>query len=58
VIENDEEMVDKIKTFLTRIKDDRTRLKGYGSHTGYIESLNKMQKKSVEFKSGNVKNDV
>jgi hypothetical protein len=58
VIENDEEMLDKIKTFLTRIKDDRTRLRGYGSHSGYIESLNKMQKKSIEFKSGNVKNEV
>jgi hypothetical protein len=58
VIENDEEMLEKIKTFLSRIKDDRTRLKGYGSHTGYIETLNKMQKKSVEFKPGNVHNEV
>lgn len=58
VIENDEEIIEKMKTFLSRIKDDRTRLKGYGSHTGYIESLNKMQKKSIEFKPGNVRNEV
>jgi hypothetical protein len=58
VIENDEEIIDKIRTFLSRIRDDRTRLKGYGSHAGYIESLNKMQKKSIEFRPGNVKNEV
>ena len=51
VIENDEEIMEKMKSFLARLRDDKSRLKGYGSHTGYIESLNKMQKKSFEFKS-------
>ena len=58
VIENDEEIIERIRTFLARLKDDRARLKGYGTHTGYIESLNKMQKKSLEFKPGNVRNEV
>jgi hypothetical protein len=50
VIENDEEMMEKVKNFLARIRDDRSKLRGYGTHVGYIESLNKMQKKIIEFK--------
>ena len=51
IIENEEEMLEKMKNFLSRIRDDRSKLKSYGSHVGYIESLNKMQKKSIEFSS-------
>jgi hypothetical protein len=51
IIENEEEMLEKMRNFLTRIRDDRSKLRGYGTHVGYIESLNKMQKKSIEFSS-------
>jgi hypothetical protein len=50
VIDSDEETADKMKNFLGRLRDDRSKLTGYGTHSGYIESLNKMQKKSIEFK--------
>ncbi|MBW2972518.1 hypothetical protein KY359_05775 [Candidatus Woesearchaeota archaeon] len=57
VIENDEEVMEKIRTFLARLKDDRSRLRNYGTHQGYIESLNKMQKKVLELKPGAVRNE-
>jgi len=57
VIENDEEIADRMKNFLQRIRDDRSKLTSYGTHSGYIESLNKMQKKSVDFKEGVSRNE-
>jgi hypothetical protein len=57
VIEQEEGMMEKIQAFLTRLKDDRSRLRNYGTHSGYIESLNKMQKKVLELKPGSVKNE-
>jgi|GEM_PF-3436973 len=50
IIEHDEEMMERLKSFLTRLKDDRSRLKSHPTHTGYLESLNKMKKKTFEFK--------
>jgi len=57
VIENDEEIMERMKTFLARIRDDRSKLRNYGTHSGYIESLNKMQKKMVEFKDTRARNE-
>ncbi len=54
VIEHDEELMERMKAFLNRLKDDKSRLKGYGTHTGYLESLNKMKKKVIEFKTGSI----
>ena len=50
LIEREEEVMEKMRVFLDRIRDDKRRLKGYGTHAGYIESLNKMQKKALELK--------
>ena len=55
LIENEEEVMEKMRTFLSRIKDDKSRLKRFGTHTGYIENLNKMQKKSLELKPSPVR---
>ena len=55
LIENEEELIDRIKTILARLRDDKGRLKGYGSHSGYMESLNKMQKKVFELKPSAVR---
>ncbi len=50
LVENEEEVMEKMRVFLARLKDDKSRLKGYGRYDGYIESLNKMQKKTLELK--------
>jgi hypothetical protein len=57
LIENEEELKEKMQTFLGRLRDEKLRLKGYGTHSGYIESLNKMQKKVVEFRKETVTNE-
>ncbi|MBU2561697.1 MAG: hypothetical protein KKD17_05340 [Nanoarchaeota archaeon] len=57
LLENEEEVMDKMRSFLSRLKDDRSRLRAYGTHSGYIESLNKMQKKCLEFKPGAFRNE-
>jgi hypothetical protein len=49
VIENEETVTEKIRIFLGRLKDENSKLKSYGTHSGYIDSLNKMQKKLIEF---------
>jgi hypothetical protein len=58
VIEDDEEVMERIKNFLSRIKDDRSKMSGYGTHQGYIENLNRMQKKVLEIKKGAEKSPV
>ena len=45
VIEQEEEMKEKIKNFLGRLGDGQQKLVNYGSHQGYIDKLNMMQKK-------------
>ncbi len=57
LIEKEEEAMDKIKVFLARIRDEKARLKNYGTHAGYIENLNKMQKKTLELKQSVVRNE-
>ena len=57
VIEHDEELMERMKQFLNRLKDDKSRLKAYGTHTGYLESINKMKKKTIEFKTGAIKSE-
>jgi len=56
LIEGDEEVMEKIRVFLARLRDEKSRLSGYGKHEGYIESLNKMQKKVLELKPAAVRN--
>jgi hypothetical protein len=56
IVNNDEDISEKMKNFLGRIKDDKSKMKNYNSHSGYIETLNKMQKKMIEFNDdGSVK---
>lgn len=57
LIEGEEAMMEKMRTFLGRIRDDKKRLGNYGTHAGYIESLNKMQKKTLELKPESVRNE-
>ncbi|MFC1740919.1 hypothetical protein ACFL3V_00080 [Nanoarchaeota archaeon] len=57
VIEHEEELLEKMRTFLGRLRDEKARLQNFGSHSGYIESLNKMQKKCIEFRKGVVRNE-
>jgi hypothetical protein len=57
LIEGEEDVMEKLRTFLGRLRDEKSRLKSYGTHSGYIESLNKMQKKCLELKPGVVRND-
>ncbi|MBW2963857.1 hypothetical protein KY363_00205 [Candidatus Woesearchaeota archaeon] len=57
VIENEEELLDRMKTWLARIRDDKSRMQGYGTHKGYIETLNKMQKRVLELKKETVRNE-
>ena len=57
LIEDEENVMEKVRTFLGRLKDEKSRLKRYGTHEGYIESLNKMQKRVLEIKPGVIKNE-
>ena len=57
LIEDEEALMEKLRTFLGRLRDEKLRLKGYGTHSGYIESLNKMQKKALELKPSVVRNE-
>lgn len=57
LIESEEDVMEKMRTFLSRIKDDKSRLTRYGTHAGYIESLNKMQKKALELKPSTVRTE-
>jgi hypothetical protein len=57
LIEGEEDVMEKMRMFLGRLRDEKMRLKGYGTHTGYIESLNKMQKKVLEFKPSVIRNE-
>jgi len=50
LIEDEEAVMEKLRVFLARVRDDKSKLRNYGSHKGYIESLNKMQKKCLELK--------
>ncbi|MBW2997099.1 hypothetical protein KY349_02025 [Candidatus Woesearchaeota archaeon] len=57
LIEGEEDVMEKMRVFLGRLRDEKMRLKGYGTHTGYIESLNKMQKKVLDFKPNVLRNE-
>ena len=57
LIEDEESVMEKMRVFLGRLRDEKQRLKGFGSHEGYITSLNKMQKKVLELKPGVVRNE-
>lgn len=51
LVEDEDAVKDKMRNFLGRLRDDKSRLRNYGSHNGYIDSLNQMQKKSLELKN-------
>lgn len=57
LIEDEESVMEKMRVFLGRLRDDKQRLKGFGSHDGYMTSLNKMQKKVLELKPSVIRND-
>lgn len=57
LIEGEEDVMEKMRIFLGRLRDDKARLKGYGQHSGYIEALNKMQKKVLELKPSLIRNE-
>ncbi|MFH1063909.1 MAG: hypothetical protein V1729_02415 [Candidatus Woesearchaeota archaeon] len=57
LIENEEDLMEKIRVFLARLRDEKMRLKGHGTHAGYITSLNKMQKKVLELKPASIRNE-
>ena len=48
-IENEEGVMDRMKVFLARLREQKKNLKSYGSHQGYIEQMNKAQKQVLEF---------
>ncbi|NQU78273.1 hypothetical protein HQ545_00740 [Candidatus Woesearchaeota archaeon] len=56
LVENEEEVMCKMNTFLCRLKDEHSRLKSHGSHSGYMEALNRMQKKCLEIKPKTIRN--
>jgi hypothetical protein len=57
VVENEEELMERIRNWLARLRDEKSRMTNYGSHSGYIENLNKMQKKVLELKKEAVRNE-
>lgn len=57
VIENEEDAREKMKNFLGRLGDSQKSLKSYGSHQGYLSNLNKMQKKVLELKPSQIRNE-
>ena len=57
LIEGEEAAMEKMRVFLGRLRDEKMRLKGYGQHSGYIEALNKMQKKVLELKPSVIRNE-
>lgn len=57
LIEDEETVMEKMRVFLGRLRDEKQRLKGFGSYNGYITSLNQMQKKVLEIKPSAVRNE-
>lgn len=50
LIENEEGIAERMSVFLARLREQKRNMKGYGTHVGYIERMNKLQKQVLEFK--------
>ena len=56
VIDDDENVMEKMKVFFARLREQKRNMKGYGTHEGYIERMNKLQKQVLEIKPKDIRN--
>lgn len=54
LIEDEDYVVEKSQVFLSRLGEQKRQMKGYGTHEGYIENMNKLQKQVIEFRKREV----
>ena len=55
LIDDEDYVIEKSQVFLSRLGEQKRQMKGYGTHEGYIEKMNKLQKQVLEFRKKEVR---